>query len=165
MIADLRNPLFLNTAGSAADLVGDADPLRAAFRFELPAGPNWFSAGMYAVHGYRSPAGVVAGPRLLLAHAHPERRAAFTKLWRRMLAGAGPVTLRYRVVGADAVTRPVLMQAGLGVAPERDGIGLRIPRTGHHHGRHAESTPISEIGRPRTGRVIRTLDESRSGCL
>jgi len=122
VIANLRSPQSLcpSVNNSPDHTVHDADPLRAALRFELPAGPNWFSAGMYAVHGYRTAetAMVVAGPCRLLAHAHPEDRAAFAKAWRRMQGGAGPVTLRYRVVGADGVTRPVYVAASLESRPD-----------------------------------------------
>ena len=159
MIANLRSPQSLcpSVNNSPDHTVHDADPLRAALRFELPAGPNWFSAGMYAVHGYRTAetAMVVAGPCRLLAHAHPEDRAAFAKAWRRMQGGAGPVTLRYRVVGADGCHPTGVRRCQSGVAPGRDGNRLRSHRTRHHPGHHPPFRPTAEIDHPPIASVAR----------
>lgn len=64
---------------------------------------------MWRLHGYRL--GPVRRPRadsqLLLRHVHRDDRAVVAAAWRRVNQPPGITTVRYRLVGADGITRTV----------------------------------------------------------
>jgi PAS fold len=92
--------------------------IKGGFRLCLATGQCWWSSGMFRLHGY-SPAqwsAVRPSGRLLLAHRHPDDRRAVGQALEHLLADGGMIAVRYRVVGADGLVRPVFAMAYLGKA-------------------------------------------------
>ena len=68
---------------------------------------------MYELHGYRPDEMRHLKPttRLILRHRHPGDRVAMAAAWAHLLADGKLAAFHYRIVGADAVTRPVFALA------------------------------------------------------
>lgn len=89
--------------------------VKGGFRLSLTTGNWWWSAGMFQLHGYTPTQWRTVRPcgRLMLAHRHPDDRAAFAQAWRHLLSDGGVVAFRYRIVGIDGRIRPVFAMAYL----------------------------------------------------
>ena len=89
--------------------------VKGGFRLSLVSGQWWWSPGVFALHGFRTPGRGSTGPstRLLLGRRHPADREAFAQAWRHLLFDGGVVTLRYRIIGVDGQVRPVFVMAYL----------------------------------------------------
>jgi len=88
--------------------------VRGGFGFDLADGSWYWSPGMYTLHGYRpgQVPGLTLGARLMLRHCYHADRTAVRSAWRRhLIIDGGLVTVHYRVLGADGVTRQVLVLA------------------------------------------------------
>ena len=92
--------------------------VKGAFRVTLASGTWWWSPGMYTLHGYRPGQArqVVPSTRLMLAHLHPADRRSMNEAWAHLIADGELVALRFRIVGADGVVRPVFALASTGFA-------------------------------------------------
>ncbi len=87
--------------------------VKGGFRVSVPDLTWWWSPGMLALHGYtpgRGPA-VVPSSSLIMSHRHPGDRKALSGAWSQLHTDDGIVVFHYRIVGDDAVTRPVFVMA------------------------------------------------------
>jgi hypothetical protein len=92
--------------------------VKGAFRVTLADDSWWWSPGMYMLHGYRpgQVPQVIPSTRLMLAHLHPADRRSMNAAWAHLIADGELVALRFRIVGADGVVRPVFALASTGFA-------------------------------------------------
>ncbi|MEP6559906.1 MAG: hypothetical protein ABJD68_02395 [Nakamurella sp.] len=89
--------------------------VKGGFTINLTDGSCWWSPGMYALHGYpdRQPPAVLPSTRLLLSHRDPADQRAILQAWTHLLMDGGMVALRYRILGADQLRRPVFVMASI----------------------------------------------------
>lgn len=85
---------------------GTSEPL-ARFRYDVATNTWWWSAGMFALHGFET-GEVDPSTDLLLAHKHPEDLLATEDTLRGVLTTGEPFCCRHRVVDARGRTREVL---------------------------------------------------------
>lgn len=65
---------------------------------------------MFAIHGFQ-PGDIVPSTRLMLAHKHPEDRAAFDRLFTRLCTEGGEIVSLHRILDARGKLRKVLLMA------------------------------------------------------
>ncbi len=87
--------------------------VKGAFRITLADGTCWWSPGMFTLHGDRAGrlSRLVPTTRMMVTHVHPADRRATANAWAHLIADGHLVALRYRIVGADEVIRPVFVLA------------------------------------------------------
>jgi hypothetical protein len=87
--------------------------VKGGFRYTLTDGRWWWSSGMYMLLGIdtKQLCDYPPSTRLLLAHLLPADRRSVAQAWTHLRTGRGPVAFGTRIVGLDAVVRPVFVTA------------------------------------------------------
>lgn len=96
------------------------------FHYDIPSERWHWSAGAFAIHGFE-PGDVVPTTPLVLAHKHPDDRAAFEMLFQRVQKEGGAVVSHHRIIDGHGVTRSVVMVA----EGHRDDTGTVVRVSGH----------------------------------
>jgi hypothetical protein len=113
--------------------IAEAD-IKGGFTINPTDGSCWWSPGMYALHGYpaQRPHSPVPSTRLLLAHCDPADWRIISEARTHLLMDGGMVAVRYRIIGADQVRRPVFVMASVRSGRDGDVITgvMQLERTG-----------------------------------
>jgi hypothetical protein len=109
--------------GALDGLAGGTTEPVALFRYDLIGGRWWWSAGMYALHGF-APGEVIPSTELMLAHKHPDDRTRTEHTLQVVMETGEPFCCRHRVLDAGGTVHTVL-SLGEGVR-DRSGVVTAI---------------------------------------
>ncbi len=94
-----------------------------AFHYATASGTWTWSDAMFALHGF-TPGDVVPTLELVIAHQHPEDRAAVEAMFAEAIATGEQFTLWHRLLDADGSARQVLTVGGGELGPVGEVVGI-----------------------------------------
>ncbi len=97
--------------------------ITGAFHYATPSGTWTWSDAMFALYGF-TPGDVVPTLELVVAHQHPEDRAAVEALFEEAIATGGQFTLWHRLLDAEGGARQVVTVGGGERGPLGEVLGI-----------------------------------------